>query len=142
MYSDRAGGNGKEQNMPRIFTLVSFYLIFTAAGMYRGDIATQTALAASAKEAPSSSEKGAPTASDQSEKEADRKITQQIRQAVTKDDSLSTSAHNVKIITQDGKVTLRGTVKNDSEKKKIADKAKQVSGVKNVDNLITVEPKG
>ena len=91
-----------------------------------------------AKETPSGTEK-TPTASDQSENEADRKITQQIRQAVTKDDSLSTSAQNVTIVTRDGKVTLRGTVKSDSEKQKIAEKANQASGVKTVDNLITVK---
>ncbi|HEX2228444.1 MAG TPA: BON domain-containing protein [Candidatus Binatia bacterium] len=103
-----------------------------------GDIGPQPAVAAS-KEAPGGSEKKPPTASDQSGNEADRKITQQIRQAVTKDDSLSTSAQNVTIVTQDGKVTLRGTVNSDSEKQKIAEKAKQVSGVKNVENLITVK---
>jgi osmotically-inducible protein OsmY len=95
--------------------------------------------AASTKERPSGAEKAPPTASDQFENEADRKITQQIRQVVVKDDSLSTSAQNVKIITQDGKVTLRATVKSDSEKQEIADKAKQVPGVKNVENLITVK---
>jgi osmotically-inducible protein OsmY len=106
--------------------------------MDMGHTGLQTALAAS-EERPRGVEKGAPTASDQSEKEADRRITQQIRQTVVKDDSLSISAHNVTIITQDGKVTLRGTVKSAGEKQKIAEKAKQVSGVKNVENLITVE---
>jgi hypothetical protein len=48
------------------------------------------------------------------------------------------SAQNVKIITQDGKVTLRGTVKNDNEKQKIGEMAKKASGVKNVENLLTV----
>ena len=126
--------------MQCMIAVLSFYLIFTLAGIYSGDIGPQTVLAASTEERPSGSEKMPPTASDQSENEADRKITQQIRQAVTKDDSLSTSAQNVTIITQDGKVTLRGTVKSDSEKQKIADEAKKVSGVKNVENLITVKP--
>jgi len=119
--------------------LLTFYVFFTASGIYRGNIGPQTALAAPTMETPSGTEKKTPTASDQSENEADRKITGQIRRAVTKDDSLSTSAQNVTIVTQDGKVTLRGTVKSQSEKQKIAEKAKQVSGVKNVDNLITVK---
>jgi hypothetical protein len=51
---------------------------------------------------PSGAEKAPPSASDQFENEADRKITQQIRQVVVKDDSLSTSAQNVKIITGHG----------------------------------------
>jgi hyperosmotically inducible periplasmic protein len=124
--------------MQYMVTFLSFYLLFTLTGITRGNLGLQTALAASTEEKSKGSEKTPPTASDQSENEADRKITQQIRQAVTKDDSLSTSAQNVKIITQDGKVTLRGTVKNDNEKQKIGEMAKKASGVKNVENLLTV----
>jgi hyperosmotically inducible protein len=122
-----------------IITLLGSCLCLTLAGTYRANIGLQTVLAATAKDSPSGSEKTSPTASDQPENEADRKITQQIRQAVTKDDSLSTSAQNVTIVTRDGKVTLRGAVKSESEKQKIADKAKQVAGVKNVENLIAVK---
>jgi hyperosmotically inducible protein len=124
--------------MQYIIALLSFYLFFTVTGTYSSGVGPQTAVAAT-KESPSGAEKTPPTASDQPENEADRKITQAVRQAITKDDSLSTSAQNVKIITQDGKVTLRGTVTSDSEKQKIADKAKQVSGVKTVENLISVK---
>lgn len=114
--------------------LLSLYVLLALSGT-----GPEPVLAASTKEAPSGADKTLPTASDQSGDEADRKITQQIRQAVTKDDSLSTSAQNVTIVTQAGKVTLRGTVKSQGEKQKIAEKAKQVSGVKNVDNQITVK---
>ena len=78
------------------------------------------------------------TPGDQSENEADRTITQNIRQAVTADDSLSTNAKNVKIITNDGTVTLRGPVKSEKEKTEIEAKAKQVAGVKRVDNQLEV----
>ena len=78
------------------------------------------------------------TPGDQSENEADRTITQNIRQALTADDSLSTNAKNVKIITNDGTVTLRGPVKSEKEKTDIEAKAKQVAGVKRVDNQIEV----
>jgi hyperosmotically inducible protein len=78
------------------------------------------------------------TTGDQSENEADRTITQNIRQAVTADDSLSTNAKNVKIITNDGTVTLRGPVKSEKEKAEIEAKAKQVAGVKRVDNQLEV----
>ena len=78
------------------------------------------------------------TPGDQSENEADRAITQNIRQAITADDSLSTNAKNVKIITNDGTVTLRGPVKSEKEKTDIEAKAKQVAGVKRVDNQIEV----
>jgi hyperosmotically inducible protein len=78
------------------------------------------------------------TAGDHYENEADRTITQNIRQAVTADDSLSTNAKNVKIITNDGTVTLRGPVKSEKEKAEIEAKAKQVAGVKRVDNQLEV----
>ncbi|HEY6367600.1 MAG TPA: BON domain-containing protein [Candidatus Binatia bacterium] len=78
------------------------------------------------------------TPGDQSESEADRTITQNIRQALTADDTLSTNAQNVKIITSDGTVTLRGPVKSEKEKADIEAKAKQVAGVKQVDNQLEV----
>jgi hyperosmotically inducible protein len=78
------------------------------------------------------------TSGDQAENEADRTITQNVRRAITSDDSLSTNAHNVKIISNDGTVTLRGPVKSEKEKKEIEAKAKQVAGVKRVDNQLEV----
>jgi hyperosmotically inducible periplasmic protein len=78
------------------------------------------------------------TPGDQAENEADRAITQNVRQAITSDDALSTYAQNVKIITQDGNVTLRGPVKSEQEKKEIEAKAKQVAGVKRVDNQLEI----
>ena len=78
------------------------------------------------------------TPGDQSESEADRTITQNIRKALTADDSLSTNAQNVKIITNDGTVTLRGPVKSAKEKADIEAKAKQVAGVKRVDNQLEI----
>ena len=79
------------------------------------------------------------TPMDQSENEQDRTITQQIRKSVTSDDSLSTNAHNVKIITVNGVVTLRGPVKTEAEKSKIAEVAQRVAGVTKVDNQIEIE---
>ena len=78
------------------------------------------------------------TPGDQSESEADRTISQNIRKAVTADDSLSTNGKNVKIITVDGVVTLRGPVKSEAEKTSIASKAKQIAGVKNVENQLEI----
>ena len=78
------------------------------------------------------------TAGDQSESEADRTISQNIRKAVTSDDSVSTNGKNVKIITVDGVVTLRGPVKSEAEKTNIAAKAQQIAGVKNVENQLEV----
>jgi osmotically-inducible protein OsmY len=78
------------------------------------------------------------TPGDQAENEADRTITQNVRKALTNDDSLSTDGKNVKVITSDGNVTLRGPVKSANEKSAIETKAKQVAGVKNVDNQLEV----
>jgi hyperosmotically inducible protein len=77
---------------------------------------------------------------DQSNSKADLEITQAVRKAVTSDDSLSTNAQNVKIVTTGGVVTLRGPVKNDAEKNSIATKAKSVAGVSRVDNQLEVAP--
>ena len=74
------------------------------------------------------------TPGDQSNNKSDLAITQAIRKAVVADKALSTNAHNVKIITANGVVTLRGPVSSPEEKETIAAKAKQVAGVKSVDN--------
>jgi osmotically-inducible protein OsmY len=78
------------------------------------------------------------TADDQSESEADRTITQNVRKAITDDDSLSTNGKNVKIVTTDGTVTLRGPVKSEKEKADIGAKAKQIAGVRKVDNQLEI----
>ncbi len=67
---------------------------------------------------------------------ADRNITKQIRSAIYKDKSLSTYAHNIKIITQDGKVTLKGPVRTEDEKAGIEAKAAAVVGADNVTNQL------
>jgi osmotically-inducible protein OsmY len=71
---------------------------------------------------------------------ADRDITKQIRSSIYKDKSLSTYAHNIKIITQDGKVTLKGPVRSEDEKAGIEAKAAAVVGAENVTNHLKVAP--
>jgi hyperosmotically inducible protein len=78
------------------------------------------------------------TPMDQGQDEADIKITQEIRQAVVEDDALSNNAKNVKIITEDKKVTLRGPVETATEKAVIEQKAEQVPGVTQVENQLEV----
>jgi hyperosmotically inducible periplasmic protein len=82
---------------------------------------------------------GTLTPMDQGNSEADRTITQQIRKAVVDHNGLSTNAQNVKIITVDGVVTLRGPVKTAEEKTTIEAVAEKTSGVKRVDNQLEVE---
>ena len=82
----------------------------------------------------------APTADRQTENRSDRDITQQVRQALVKDKSLSTYAHNVKVVTQNGKVTLKGPVRSEEEKKAVEAKAEEVAGAGNVTNQLDAKP--
>ena len=84
--------------------------------------------------------KGAVTADQQKENDADRDLTKKIRQAVVGDKSLSTYAHNVKIVAQNGQVTLKGPVRSDAEKASIEAKATEIAGAGKVTNEITVAP--
>jgi osmotically-inducible protein OsmY len=70
----------------------------------------------------------------------DREIMQKIRKSIVDDKSLSTYAHNVKIVSQHGKVTLKGPVRSDEEKKAVEAKAAEVAGAANVTNQVTVKP--
>jgi hyperosmotically inducible periplasmic protein len=85
--------------------------------------------------------KSAVTADKQKMNESDRKLTQQIRKAVIADKSLSTYAHNVKIVSQNGMVTLKGPVRSDEEKHSIVAKAVEVAGgADKVTDQMTVAP--
>lgn len=79
------------------------------------------------------------TPGDQGESETDRTITQDVRKSVMGADGLSMDAKNVKIVTKDGTVTLRGPVSNADEKNKIAEITQKTSGVKSVDNQLEVK---
>lgn len=70
---------------------------------------------------------------------SDREIMQKIRKAIVDDKSLSTYAHNVKVIAQNGKVTLKGPVRSEEEKKAVEDKAAEVAGAGNVTNELTIK---
>ena len=78
------------------------------------------------------------TTGDQSATEQDVTITQRVRKAIVADEDLSMNAHNVKVITTGGIVTLRGPVNSAGEKAKIAAAAQRVAGVKRVDDQLEV----
>lgn len=78
------------------------------------------------------------TSGDQSETDQDRNITARIRQSLMRDDSLSSNAKNIKIITINGMVTLRGPVATAAEKDAVARKAQGIVGVNKIDNQIEV----
>ena len=109
-------------NLARIMTMGVAVALFTAA----------PSLAGTAGQSPTA---GAAQQSDQS---SDIAITRNIRRAVVKDKSLSTAAHNVTIITKDGRVTLKGEVKSEAEKQTVEAAATGVAGAANVDDQLRV----
>ena len=82
---------------------------------------------------------GAVTADQQKDTKSDRDLTQQIRKAVSADKSLSTYAHNVKIVTIAGAVTLKGPVQSEEEKKAIVAKAGEIAGADKVTDQLSVK---
>ena len=79
------------------------------------------------------------TPGDQGKGESDREITRNIRRALTTNDQFSTVAKNIKIITVNGKVTLRGPVKSQEEQQAILAAAQSVAGQGEVDNQLEVK---
>lgn len=81
---------------------------------------------------------GEPTAEQQKNNRTDLELTRQIRRSLMSDKSLSLYAHNVKIITQDGTVTLKGPVRSADEKKTVERKAAEVAGDAHVKSQIEI----
>lgn len=113
---------------------------------------TLTATLASAQDAPQpapdntkvnerDNNKTEPTADQQKENRPDREIARQIRRSIIQDKSLSSYAHNVKIIAQNGMVTLKGPVRSDAEKSAVEAKAAEIAGAEKVTSQLEVKPK-
>jgi osmotically-inducible protein OsmY len=111
----------------------------------------QTAPPASATTAPSSTPDStkinerdrssqATTPTSQPNDKADIKLAAAVRRAVVKDDTLSMSAHNIKIVAAHGAVTLRGPVKSADEKARVESIVKSVAGVNSLDNELDIKP--
>jgi hyperosmotically inducible protein len=81
-----------------------------------------------------------PTADQQKDNRSDLDITKQIRQSIIAEKSLSTYAHNVKVISQNGMVTLKGVVRSDEEKQTVEAKAAEVAGKDKVTSQLEVKP--
>ena len=120
--------------LPLGFLVFCASLMATAAPRYQDN--PQTAPDNTKK----NKEQTSPTADQQKMNPADRETTRKIRSALTDDKSLSTYAHNIKIITTDGMVTLKGPVRSEEEKSAIEAKARQIAGDSNVTNNLTVAP--
>ena len=80
------------------------------------------------------------TADAQRDNSSDRTLTQRVRRAVIADKSLSMYAHNIKIVTVNGTVTLNGVVRSDEEKSSLEAKAVSVAGQNRVVNDLKVTP--
>lgn len=83
--------------------------------------------------------KGSVTADQQKMNPADRDLAKKIRRSITSDSSLSTYAHNVKVIVRDGMVTLKGPVKSEDEKNTVGSKASDIAGADKVQNELTIK---
>jgi hyperosmotically inducible periplasmic protein len=77
----------------------------------------------------------------QSNRPQDLQLTRTIRRSVMADRTLSVDAHNVKIVTVNGHVTLNGVVRSDAEKSAVIAKAVTVAGADNVLDALKVAPK-
>jgi hyperosmotically inducible periplasmic protein len=130
-----------QSKLARQLTLMGATLIFTAS------LVAAPVPQSSQQPAPDNSKtnqgdasQGAITADQQKMNPADRETSRQIRSAIVKDKTLSMYSHNIKIITQNGKVTLKGPVRSDDEKANIEAKAGAVAGADNVTDLLTIAP--
>jgi hyperosmotically inducible periplasmic protein len=99
----------------------------------------QTGTAQTAPDNSNQNKNQAQTADNQANAKSDRLTTQKIRKAIMADKSLSTYAHNVKIITTDGTVTLKGPVQSEDEKQKVASEAASVVSPNKITNELTVK---
>jgi hyperosmotically inducible periplasmic protein len=82
-----------------------------------------------------------PTAEQQKNNSSDLERTRLIRRAIVGEKGLSVYAQNVKIITRNGTVTLKGPVRSEEEKKTVEQKAVEIAGAANVKNELEIAPK-
>ena len=123
----------------------SFLMVYSSQAQQATPTPRDPAAASDATEADntkrnaSEQNKDTETAEKQSNSKDDLALTQKIRQAVMKDGSLSMNAKNVKIIAQDGKITLKGPVDSQKEKDTIGTEAGEIAGKDKVDNQLEVK---
>ena len=123
------------RRLVRSTTLIATFSLAVAAAAF-----AQTPKPDNSKVNTRDRETGAVTADQQKNDLSDRQATQKIRQSLMKDKGLSTYAHNVKIVTQNGQVTLKGPVRSQAEKETVEAKALEVVGTGHVINEISIAP--
>jgi len=122
----------------------SFLMVYSSQGQQatptpRDPASSDSTEADNTKRNSSEENKNTNTAEKQSNSKDDLTLTQKVRQAVMKDGSLSMNAKNVKIIAQDGKITLKGPVDSQQEKDTIGTEAGEIAGKDKVDNQLEVK---
>ena len=122
------------QQQARILVVAGMVAVSCAGGL------AQNAPAADNTKANQQNQNQNMTADQQKNNASDLKLTKDVRRALHDDKSLSTYAHNVKVIPQNGQVTLKGPVRSDDEKQAVEAKAEEVAGKGNVVNDLTVAP--
>jgi len=114
-----------------------------AVCLYAGTLSAQSGSTQSAPDNSAQNKHHTTTADDQgaatSSAKTDRETTAKIRKAIIADKDLSTYAHNVKVITTNGSVTLKGPVKSEDEKQKVATDAASVTSADKITNELTVK---
>ena len=122
--------------MKSIRKTITASAVLAAVCLFVPDLATAQAAPDNSKE---NQEHAAATADSQSNASADRATTAKVRKAIMADKSLSTYAHNVKVITSNGQVILKGPVNSEQEKQQIVSDASAVVSAQNVTNQLTVK---
>src|SRR6266478_1677076 len=138
----------EEQNMKRFSArhplfLMAASIVFGAAMMVSGapfPATSQQTAPDNTRANKGDAQKGATTADQQKMNPTDRELARKIRASIVDDKALSMYAHNIKVIAQDGKVTLKGPVRTEKEKADIEAKAAAVAGAGNITNEIEVAP--
>ena len=132
---------GKKGHTMQINKFVTPLLVGVLSAAFGGALAIAQTQPDNTKMNKGDQNKSAVTADKQKMNASDRALTQKIRKSVMADKSLSMYAHNIKIISQNGMVTLKGPVRSDDEKKMIVAKAVEVTGMADkVMDEITVAP--
>jgi hyperosmotically inducible periplasmic protein len=125
----------KKELMKRTLLAIAYLSTLTLATLAADDKKTPDNTATNERDRSGETQ----TSGDQSNSSADLKITQVVRQALMKESELSMTAKNIKVITSNGQVTLRGPVKTAQEKAKINQLASSAAGGARIDNQLDVE---
>ena len=131
---------GASKRLPSFFLLCTL-LVFLGTAWAQQEPPTTNPAGDNTKTNQRDRQPGELTADQQKENSSDRELAQKVRQSFVHDKSLSSYAHNVKVIAENGKITLKGPVRSEDEKNALATKAAEIAGADNVNNQLNVVPK-